>query len=127
MERRPFAFVLVALLSTGTALGAPPKEPTVRDKIQGKWMRSNHPYSFQIAGDRWEHWDVNKPFKPTGTGTITYPVGKDYALVKTDTGHTWWLFPAGKNVLASESFEPDGSLANGTDGRVFYRQGTVQP
>ena len=47
--------------------------------------------------------------------------------MKTDTGHTWWLFPAGKNVLASESFEPDGSWANGTDGRVFYRQGTVQP
>ena len=42
-------------------------------------MRSNHPYLFQIAGDTWEHWDVNKPFKPTGKGNITYPVGKDYA------------------------------------------------
>ena len=102
------------------------REKTLRERLQGEWSRTAHPYSFKVQGDEWSHYAEDVPFKPTGAGKITFPKDKDYAVVTTDTGHVWWLFSAGENVVAVDTFEPNGKLTPGA-GRVYYRVGTRIP
>lgn len=113
------------LLLAVIATPANAKEPTLKEQVQGKWARTNHPFSFQIKGDAFEHYSEGKPFTPTAVGKVSYPIGKDYVIVKLSNGDTWWVFSAGKNVVAVEFFLPDGTVI--AEGRVYYRDGTVLP
>ncbi|MEO1990967.1 MAG: hypothetical protein ABGW78_03470 [Pirellulales bacterium] len=125
MRRRLLLTAVLASL-TVSALAQEQKK-TVRDRLQGRWGRTNHPHSFEVRGLKWFHYTANYPFKPTETGDIEYPPEKDYAIVKTAKGYVWWLFPAGDNALAAEVFNADGSIDDNADGRVFYRDGTRIP
>jgi len=115
------ACLLGVVAATGAA--APPnakeKPKTVNDKIQGKWARRNHTYSFFIDGNKWSEFTENKINVPSMTGVIELPPGKEYAVVKAKNGSEFWLFPSGENVLAVETFTADGVIWE--DGRVFYR------
>ena len=127
MRRRiVLAGVLAAFPASALAQENKKTGKTLHERLQGEWSRTNHPFSFKVQGDQWAHYDAKFPLKPTGTGVITYPKGKDYAIVNTNTGHVWWLFSAGANVVAVDTFEPDGSLSAGA-GRVYYRDGTRTP
>jgi hypothetical protein len=116
-----FVACLMGLLATAS-IAAPPtakgKPKTVSEKIQGKWTRLNHEFSFLIQGNKISEFHETKLGKPTATGLIEFPPGKDYALAKLDNGGVLWLFVCGENVLAVESFGPDGVIWQ--DGRVFY-------
>jgi hypothetical protein len=103
------------------------KEKTLQERLEGTWVRPNHRFSLVIKDNQWIHFDEKVPFKPTDSGEIQFPQGRDYAVVKTKSGFTWWLFSAGENVIATEHFEPSGALHDTSDGRVFYRKGTVMP
>ena len=116
--------IAVVCLATSIASG---KEPSLRDKVQCKWVRTNHPFAFQVRGNNWEHYEATKPLQATSKGIVEYPAGKDYAVVKTDTGHVWWIWSAGRDVVAVETFEPDGSFGGGALGRIFYRPGSDKP
>jgi hypothetical protein len=98
---------------------------TLQEKLQGKWSKTNHRFSFEIKGNKWMEFVAEKPLAASNTGMVEYPPGKDYAIVRAVTGHRLWIFSGGKDVVAVETFGPDGKLWE--DGRIFYRFGTVQP
>ena len=128
--RRLLLAALVALFLVTPALAQEkPKdraEPTLKEKLQGKWSKTNHEVSFEITGNKWTEYHEAKPLVPFNTGTVEYPLGKDYVIVNVDkTGNRLWIFSAGKDVVAVETFMPDGRLWE--DGRIFYRFGTVHP
>jgi len=127
MKRRIFLAGALAGLPAIAIAADKKKEKTLQQRLEGKWVRPNHPYSIEVKGNEWFHYEQAQPFKPTSTGVIEYPRGKDYAIVKTDNGFVWWLFSAGEDALAAEHFRQDGRLDNGSDGRLFYRQGTHTP
>jgi hypothetical protein len=126
MRRRVMLTAVLSVLPV-LAMGAGnKKEKTLQERMQGTWSRTNHPFSFTVKGNEWVHYDEKFPLKPTGNGTLEYPRDKDYAIVRTNTGHVWWLFSAGENVIAVETFEPNGGFSLGA-GRVYYRDGTYTP
>jgi hypothetical protein len=111
---------LVATTSVAAPSKVKEKPKTVLEKIQGKWLRKNHEYSFLIDGNKWTEFSDAKFAKPNATGPIETPPGKDFAMVKTDNGAVIYLFPAGENALAVETIVNDAVWG---DGRVFYRPG----
>jgi hypothetical protein len=117
--------LLLACVALSVATPAFSKEPTLREKLQGKWSKTNHPFSFEVRGDTWSEFKADKPLAAFNSGEVLFPPGKDYAVVKAKNGVILWLFSAGKNVVAVETFNPSGTLWE--DGRVFYRHGTEQP
>ena len=95
-------------------------------KIEGRWGRSNHRWSFNIEDGQFREFEASTPIKPTNTGTVTTQMGQDYAVVKVnENGLTLWIFSAGENVIGVETFQPSGRCADA--GRVFYRVGTEMP
>jgi hypothetical protein len=110
------------LLVVVASAAAPKKqEPkNVLQKIQGKWIRRAHDISFEINSSTWNEFsEKNVAGKPTLTGSIETPPGKEYALVKASNGAVIWLFPNGSNALGVETFDRSGNIVG--DGRVFYR------
>ena len=103
------------------------KEKTLRERLQGDWVRRNSLHTIAIKGDQFALFDAKQPFKANETGTIKFFEGQDYAVVKTTKGWSWWLFSAGDNAVAIEVFSPTGELPENEDGRVYYRKGTFTP
>ena len=126
MRRRIILAGALAGLPAIAIGGEKKKEKTLQQRLEGKWVRPNHPFSIEVKGNKWFHYEQAQPFKPTELGVIEYPPGKDYAIVRTEKGFVWWLFSAGEDALVAEHFR-DGRLDNGSDGRLFYRQGTHTP
>jgi len=114
-----FVACLMGLLAT-TSVAAPPmakgKPKTDFEKIQGKWARPNHEFSFVIQGKTITEFN-NKQLGATAKGEIKFLPGKDYLLAELDNGGVLWLFP-GENVLAVESFNDKGVIF--LCGRIFY-------
>lgn len=125
MRRRVIlAGVLAAL--PAAAIGADKvKEKTLKERLQGRWVRPNDVLSFSINGDAMVEFHEAKPFAPFNQGGIEFEENREKAIVRMKTGHTLWLFSAGPDVVAVETFTPDGKLFD--NGRVFYRQGTYSP
>lgn len=117
--------ILVICFASSAATIVFAEEPALKEKLQGKWAKANHPYSFEVLGNAWTEFKSDRPLAPCNSGNIVFLPGKDYAVVKSKNGPVLWLFSAGKNVVAVETFFADGRLWE--DGRVFYRQGTEQP
>ncbi len=90
-------------------------------KLQGTWGRSNANETVFIKGKQFAETKKDKPLTPHSTGKLEFPVGKDYAVVRTSNKFTLWIFPAGDNAIAVEVFRPDMSL-NGT-GIIYYKDG----
>jgi hypothetical protein len=126
MRRRIILAGALAVLPAIAMAQKKEKDKTLRERLQGEWARTNHRFSFKVQGDQWTHYDERVPLKATGTGVIIFPKGKDYAIVTTQNGHVWWLFSAGENVVAIETFDPNGGVTSDT-GRVYYRNGTRTP
>ena len=125
MRSRQLMLGLVLAMVACTASAKEPKKPTLRDSIQGKWGKTNHDFLFEVVGNQFSEFHASKPFTPINAGTVEFPPGKEYAVLKARTGHTFWIYPAGTNVIAVETFQPDGTLWE--DGRVMYRVGAIQP
>jgi hypothetical protein len=98
---------------------------TLQQRLEGKWVRPQHPLCFEVKDNIMTEFKEDNPFKPFNSGTIQFPPGKDYAIVTLKTGHKLWLFSAGEDVVAIESFHADGRVMD--SGRVYYRQGTHTP
>jgi hypothetical protein len=110
-------------LVAATCDAAPPKAKdkpkSLGEKLQGNWSRRNHQWSFAIQGNRLSEFQESKPGAAHSTGVLEFPAGKDYATVRLSHGYVLWIFPAGDDAIAVETFKPDGSIWE--DGRLFYR------
>jgi hypothetical protein len=48
------------------------EEPTLKEKLQGKWVRPNHLFSFYVKRDSWIEYREDKPMTPNNSGTIDF-------------------------------------------------------
>jgi hypothetical protein len=86
----------LSYIALSLATPASAKEPTLREKLQGKWSKTNHPFSFEVRGDMWSEFKADKPLAAFNSGEILFAPGKDYAVVKAKNGVVLWLCRQGK-------------------------------
>ncbi len=95
------------------------QDKTLKEKLQGSWSRADHWVSFVIKSDRLDQFAERKPLKPNSSGRLNFKAGRDYAIGKSGDGWQTWIFSAGKNAIAVETFTPSGEVQG--EGRIFYR------
>ena len=94
------------------------EDKTLKEKLQGSWSRTDHWVSFVIKGDRCDQFAERKPLNPRASGRLNFKAGRDYAICNLGNWQTW-IFSAGENVIAIETFTPSGEVQG--EGRIFYR------
>jgi len=102
-----------------------PHTKSLLERLQGKWVRPNYEWSFEVRGKKYLQYHSSKPFAVVNEGELQFLPGKEYAIVQIRGGYTLWLFSAGDDVVAREQFQPDGTLGSGVG--IFYRAGTHTP
>ena len=96
----------------------------LKEKLQGSWSRTDHWVSFVIKGNRVDQFAERKPLEPWASGRLNFKADRDYAICNLGNWQVW-IWSAGKNVIAMETFTPSGEVQG--EGRIFYRINSDSP
>ena len=100
------------------------KDKSLEEKLQGSWSRTDHWVSFVIKGNRVDQFAERKPLEPRASGRLNFKADRDYAICNLGNWQVW-IWSAGKNVIAMETFTPSGEVQG--EGRIFYRINSDSP
>ena len=94
------------------------EDKSLKEKLQGSWSRTDHWVSFVIKGNRVDQFAERKPLDPWASGRLNFKADRDHAICNLGNWQVW-IWSAGKNVIAMETFTPSGEVQG--EGRIFYR------
>ena len=100
------------------------EDKSLKEKLQGSWSRTDHWVSFVIKGNRVDQFAERKPLEPWASGRLNFKADRDYAICNLGNWQVW-IWSAGKNVIAMETFTPSGEVQG--EGRIFYRINSDSP